>query len=742
MTSTLLVRSTPQPGESLNGFLIRLAEANLYPNVAWVTKLLGVSHPYQFVPPEQFARHLAVLTGLHASQIMEMTVHRFSPQLNLDGGSLLERSALMRFVHHKRLGIRFCPECTVEMGYWSVLWQLRPVTMCLRHRRLLVERCRGCGAAITMGALQSRQCACGSRVFQNTGPEIPSDGRGFSAQVIIQELLHGNQLTANGLEIPVWFASLDFLQRWMSSFPTGCFNIDGVTTATKPERRRKFWEPVEVDYVHYTLATEILREGQSRFSELCCEWLQVQRSYRNWDTGFHRDFARLDQLLREFPSPAFSHLHNWVTDFIAHEWTGGYPSRLQRVKGIQGRMPLERAAETLQCRTSSVVLMMKNGLLQGVLLPLSMDGIVRGLVDAESVQQAARMRHEAIPLRMAGALTGFSPWLLRQLCLSGVLKADRGPLADGTEEILIHRSRLASLVDALIEKGRAVTPDLIPLEQFGLDNASGILYEVLQGHRAAHVHAVGGRILQVLVGETIPSGSPGPLLSEPLSLNQAAHELGVTEDLVKQLGSMGLLQLGDGTVMGCRSFKDTYLWEHDASQMLGVPITSLRRWCKWGRIRPVHLVGHCQIFRHSELLPYAPRNRCSVKEAAQILGRNPQDVRRYFIARGILKPLGGPGVDDGREIMLDLPEILATATRQPPLFGRCENAGVAAADLEQLISSEEAARILGLSVSQFQARFRRNNTLIPCGRQSGGRQSLFIRTDVERYSRSTAGKNP
>jgi len=652
---------------------------------------------------------------------------------SVNGGCTLERTAMMRFVHHKRLGMRFCPECVAESNHWS-LWQLRMVTTCLRHRQLLVERCWDCSKAITIQTLRSGRCQCGAAVIRCDGMAAPAGERGLDAQNTIQNLLFGLRPVADGLESPVWFASLDFFQRWMSGFPPGSLSVDGMTTQTKPEHRRKFWEPVEIDHVHYALATEILHQGQSGFNRLCREWLAVRRSYRKWATGFHRDFARLHQLLSDFPNASFSHLHEWVSAFLEHEWAGGYPSRVHRVeKGTLKRLPLDQAATMLQCRTHNVVLMVKNGLLHGGLLPLSVDGIVRGLVTSASVGQAVKMRAEAVPLQTAAAVTGLGPWLLRQLCLSGILQADRGPMADGTEEILIHRTRLDALVEALSTGNCTARPDMVPLRQFNLNTATDLIGEILSGQRAAHVRTTGGRIREILVGDRTKDAALGAdSQTGEVTLVSAATSLGISEPLIRVLAVHGLLDIADGMVRGCGEFRRSYCWESEAGRVLGISAITLRRWATWGRISPAFAIGRCPLYRQADLLPFAPRSRCTVKEAGHLLGCHPQDVRRYYIARGKLDPFGGPGVDGGCETILSLPAVLALAREQPPLFDPGEPLVSTCADIQK-ITTQEAANILGLTVSQFQARYRRSDVLVPVGRLPGGRQCLFHREDVERF---------
>lgn len=667
-----------------------------------------------------------------------MTLHRFSPQLNLNGGHTLERTAMMRFAHHKRLGVRFCPECISESTKWNILWQIRMVTTCLKHESLLVERCRDCDAPISVQTLRSGRCKCSAAIVQHASRDIPIGNRGLLAQNTIQDLLLGTQPSADGLAMPIWFASLDFLQRWMSSFPSGSLSADGITTATEPEVRRKLWEPVEIDYVHYTIATEILRQGQLGFSQLCHQWLDVKQSYRKWATGFHQDFARLHQLLGEFPNSVFPHLHEWLAEFVAREWSGGYPTRVQRVEKVtaQERIPLDRAAKMLHCRTHNVVLMVKNGLLHGGLLPLSVDGTVRGLVTIESVERALMRRMDAIPLQLAATVTGLGPWLLRQLALSGVLVADRGPMADGTEEILVHRSRLVALMEALTSRSCAATPDMIPLGQLDLDAATDLIRDILLGQRVAHVRMTQGQIGEVLVGKwtrDIALGADSH--SDELPLVRASNALGITESLMKALTTRGLLDYVDGMVRGCNHFKHICCWEHEAGRILGISTISLRRWSTWGRVSPAYVIGRCRLYQLVDLLPFAPRNRCTVKEAGQLLGCHPQDIRRYHIACGKLKPLGGPGVDAGRETILCLRDVLALAKEQPPIIYRGEGCSETKVNAEHMITTQEAARLLGLSVGQFQARHRRNDGLVPGGRQSGGRQSLFYREDVERFLR-------
>jgi hypothetical protein len=447
------------------------------------------------------------------------------------------------------------------------------------------------------------------------------------------------------------------------------------------------------------------------------------------------------QLLRDFPRPQFGHFHSWLSEFIDHEWSGGYPSRVGRLGELgDHRLRLDEAAKLLRCRTHDVALLLKNGLVRGSLQPLGLDGRIKGLVTHESVMDLVNSRGAALPLVEIGRRTGLSLPLLRELCLLRFLQADRGPTAEGETQIAIDPRKVEDFLHCLEEHLTSPLQATVPVTMLTPNVAARALGEALKGTRTVYIRRERSLVVEVRVGErSCQEDDTDAFPDEGISLETARNLLGICMPLLHLLAQHNLLSVHGNVVFGCPAFRSEYVWELDAARLAGVTTRTLRRWVQWGRIFPAYTFGKAKLFRRAELLPFTPENRCTIREAAEMLGlRYVQEVHRRFIRTQQLEPLGGPGVDDGRETILSRIAVMALVSEQgweQVMGDRSEltdGAVVAAAvsDAHQTVTTCEAAQMLGLTPAQFHSRYRRTGAVQPCGRQPGGGQSLYRLTAI------------
>ncbi|WP_223671191.1 TniQ family protein [Kangiella shandongensis] len=60
-----------------------------------------------------------------------------------------------------------CPECVDENGYLDYRWDLKLITACPKHSRLLIEECSKCGEKIQHYRSKLNQCRCGHYFINN-----------------------------------------------------------------------------------------------------------------------------------------------------------------------------------------------------------------------------------------------------------------------------------------------------------------------------------------------------------------------------------------------------------------------------------------------------------------------------------------------------------------------------------------------------------------------------------------------
>ncbi len=164
--------------ESLDSLLARLRVVNCYPEPAWYRYYIDNSHVSpNLLTNRAHLRQIAVLTGLELHQLRGMTLHRFAPYFQT--GQELKRGMAdnqgnsgrdsgqddypVWGAHKYSLFVRdvqtppICSLCVAEHKATLLPWTLRCVTVCPKHKLLLVSRCPSCGRALKLGA---RRRAC------------------------------------------------------------------------------------------------------------------------------------------------------------------------------------------------------------------------------------------------------------------------------------------------------------------------------------------------------------------------------------------------------------------------------------------------------------------------------------------------------------------------------------------------------------------------------------------------------
>ena len=155
ISGPLPLRIAPFPDESLPGFTVRLAERNGFESVGWLLELAGIRAGRTMF----FGRDLDRLSAL--SLVDRDTLASMGFEELADGRHCLLLGRSLRR-SHVRIGNRhFCPACLVEAPYSRRCWDLSVVQICPTHLLRLVDRCDGCGKAISWLNPYIRRCRCG-----------------------------------------------------------------------------------------------------------------------------------------------------------------------------------------------------------------------------------------------------------------------------------------------------------------------------------------------------------------------------------------------------------------------------------------------------------------------------------------------------------------------------------------------------------------------------------------------------
>jgi TniQ len=207
---TLLQHSPLFPGESLRSLLARLAWENrlsslqahrLYfpdlPASAGIDRVAPMDH--------QRYRHLALVTGLDASELLDATPHRFA-EVEWDQQGFCDRQPIPTDLSPQRVPeiwrksfsdtqhVWFCPICLQATSYHRLYWDMAWCGMCLTHHCLLRNRCGECNTLSRVDALIRGTCQrCQQAYSSSSGTNLAlANWEGITQQLMAHWMRTGS----------------------------------------------------------------------------------------------------------------------------------------------------------------------------------------------------------------------------------------------------------------------------------------------------------------------------------------------------------------------------------------------------------------------------------------------------------------------------------------------------------------------------------------------------------------------
>ncbi|SAK40850.1 Helix-turn-helix domain protein [Caballeronia fortuita] len=144
MTTTLLNLPEPRPSESVQGFLLRLAEANACPTVEWLQRVDGLD------------AHLRALVGTSIFGFVPKWLGIFEVP------AAVPPAFEQKFCLGRRA--RCCVACALAAPYWRAIWEHRLYVACHVHSLELVDTCPNCGIELCWKRAAILRCPCGSEI--------------------------------------------------------------------------------------------------------------------------------------------------------------------------------------------------------------------------------------------------------------------------------------------------------------------------------------------------------------------------------------------------------------------------------------------------------------------------------------------------------------------------------------------------------------------------------------------------
>lgn len=149
---TLPVHPQPEQLESFTSYLSRLAEANGIQLVNQLFKLCfskgrpGFTLSTGDYPPRSFGA-LPTMTDCTPSALLSTTFYHLAQKFS----RRTEPQPLSQFMSGTLSpGLRYCPDCLTERGYYSLVWRFLALKGCPEHGCRLLDHCQHCGQKIPL----------------------------------------------------------------------------------------------------------------------------------------------------------------------------------------------------------------------------------------------------------------------------------------------------------------------------------------------------------------------------------------------------------------------------------------------------------------------------------------------------------------------------------------------------------------------------------------------------------------
>lgn len=218
----LVSTPSPNPTESLLGYVLRVSEKNGYETPTHILDYAGITRREAlspFFPIERFSAVLGKEPGHLLSIAYSAKRTAGNLQFRLLGHDLGQSTRARTYRLTKPA---FCPRCVAEKGYLEAHWDIELVTACPRHACKLLAACPACGKKVRWHRKGLLRCECGHD-WSNTKTS-PADPAAVELQAIlvskIQERPIEEPLSAGmpiehlqGLPLPALLGAVEIVGR-------------------------------------------------------------------------------------------------------------------------------------------------------------------------------------------------------------------------------------------------------------------------------------------------------------------------------------------------------------------------------------------------------------------------------------------------------------------------------------------------------------------------------------------------
>jgi len=168
-------RPVLRPGEALDGYLERLADANHLRRGQLLDLLTGgpsaanvrAAHSLMTTPDPSVVRGICRISGLEVDSVLDATLARFDAfptAVRPDPAGALSCRPTSGRRTAPGFGSQVCPRCLAQDAIWRVQWRLPIAAVCVDHATVLVTHCCACLQRFRSHAVAPLVCGSGSSV--------------------------------------------------------------------------------------------------------------------------------------------------------------------------------------------------------------------------------------------------------------------------------------------------------------------------------------------------------------------------------------------------------------------------------------------------------------------------------------------------------------------------------------------------------------------------------------------------
>ncbi|WP_431049265.1 TniQ family protein [Roseateles sp. L2-2] len=396
----LLVRPLPADDESAQGYLLRLAAANVLANT-------GALHPEHLHMHDSQAKLRGPINGIK-------TLNRPDP------GGLPVR-------HWNTRRPRYCPACLTESGHWRAAWSLNFCVACPLHKVMLVDDCHRCSRPLKWHRTQVAQCACGADLRQREAVGAGEHAINLACQIaaFLREPLKAQE-SARGLQLLLERAWL--LGAYRLQLTTRAQKVGGLHEIARAARIVDSASRVVDDWPHsyfQFLEDVASRYGRPGSSSIMSHFGPLYRElFRGDRHGFNSD------------------LRDGFEAYLRTRWRGQLARRNRRLSAdavdAHAWVPITAAAKAIGWSIARVRQGIADGKIRGT-VQARPSGRMTGVVHRDELVRLQQMEGTSLDLLSACRALRVGKKRIHELMELGKLRPLSGPSVDGRKTWVFHR---------------------------------------------------------------------------------------------------------------------------------------------------------------------------------------------------------------------------------------------------------------------------------------------------------------